>query len=279
MLQVDKSTIKRWTDENKLKCFRTPGGHRKFRAEDLYSFMAEYHYDVSTLQIIPQMASDEAIIKRIVANKEYNVLHSVCFGAAIKGKKDEIITLFSEVHRAGLPLSHIFDFILKPTVHKIVDMLGSKKISIIENRLALNALSGAIVQLNDSINHITPNDKTIICASLEEERNDVEFKALTTLLEISGYSVLTLGVGMSAEIINELITKVKPYAVYLYTAMSTDEKHLMEESEKVIRAAQKTDTLCVVGGKAYVESGVRTAFPNVKVCSSFAEYSEIHFRK
>lgn len=48
MLQVDKSTVKQWTDDGKLKCFRTPGGPRKFQAQDLYQFMADYSYGIST---------------------------------------------------------------------------------------------------------------------------------------------------------------------------------------------------------------------------------------
>jgi excisionase family DNA binding protein len=47
MLHVGKSTIKRWTDEGKLKCFRTPGGHRKFKATNVEEFIQTYHFDVS----------------------------------------------------------------------------------------------------------------------------------------------------------------------------------------------------------------------------------------
>jgi excisionase family DNA binding protein len=47
MLHVGKSTIKRWTDEGKLKCFRTPGGHRKFKATNIEEFIQTYHFDVS----------------------------------------------------------------------------------------------------------------------------------------------------------------------------------------------------------------------------------------
>jgi excisionase family DNA binding protein len=278
MLQVDKSTVKRWTDENKLKCFRTPGGHRKFRAEDLYNFMSEYNYGVATLRMIPQMASDEAIIKRIVANKEFNVLHSVCFGAAIKGKKDEIITLFSEVHRAGLPLSSTFDHILRPTLKKMNDTFRSNKISVIENHLALNALSGAIVQLADSIAHQTKNEKTIICTSLEAEKNDIEFKALTTLLEIDGYAVLNLGVGMSPEIIGELIGKVNPFAVCLYTSVSSDPKKLMEDTRIVVNAKSKNIPTYVVGGQAYVDAMPAYQSLNVKLCNTFEAFDDFRLR-
>lgn len=47
MLHVGKSTIKRWTDEGKLKCFRTPGGHRKFKATNVEEFIETYHFDIS----------------------------------------------------------------------------------------------------------------------------------------------------------------------------------------------------------------------------------------
>lgn len=268
MLQVDKSTIKRWTEENKLKCFRTPGGHRKFRAEDLYNFMTEYNYGVSTLRMMPEMASDEAIIKRIVTDKEYNVLHSVCFNAAIKGKKDEIIVLFSEVYRAGLSLSLMFDHVLIPTLKKMADTLRANKISVLENQLAISALSGAIIQLSDSIVHHSNNGKIIICASLENEKNDIEFKAMTTLLEVNGYDVLNLGLGMSPEIITELIERVKPFAVCLYSALSADEVKLQSDTEKVIEIASRNSTQVICAGTGYTAKNIA----NGKKCSSFSEF-------
>src|SRR5437868_2150474 len=35
MCGVSISTIKRWTDSGLLRCVRTPGGHRKFRLQDV----------------------------------------------------------------------------------------------------------------------------------------------------------------------------------------------------------------------------------------------------
>ncbi len=115
MLQVDKSTIKRWTDEGKLKCFRTPGGHRKFRAEDLSQFMADYNYNISAANFLPVAASDEAILRGMIVQKEFNVLDSVCFSTAIKGNKNDLLKLFSEAYKNGMSLPLMFDKILRPT--------------------------------------------------------------------------------------------------------------------------------------------------------------------
>ena len=40
VLGVDESTMRRWTDSGKIRCFRTPGGHRRFAEADLEAIIA-----------------------------------------------------------------------------------------------------------------------------------------------------------------------------------------------------------------------------------------------
>ena len=42
LLQVNPSTINKWVQEGRLNAFRTPGGHRRIRAEDLVTFLDAY---------------------------------------------------------------------------------------------------------------------------------------------------------------------------------------------------------------------------------------------
>lgn len=37
---VTADTIKAWADNDKLPCWRTPGGHRRFRQSDIDAFLA-----------------------------------------------------------------------------------------------------------------------------------------------------------------------------------------------------------------------------------------------
>jgi excisionase family DNA binding protein len=37
ILGVNESTVRRWADSGDIRCFRTPGGHRRFAEEDLVS--------------------------------------------------------------------------------------------------------------------------------------------------------------------------------------------------------------------------------------------------
>jgi excisionase family DNA binding protein len=38
-LGVHPGTLRRWADEGEIRCLRTPGGHRRFLARDLYAFL------------------------------------------------------------------------------------------------------------------------------------------------------------------------------------------------------------------------------------------------
>jgi len=45
LLHANESTIKRWSDKGALKCFRTPGGHRRFTPQSVFEFIKKYHYE------------------------------------------------------------------------------------------------------------------------------------------------------------------------------------------------------------------------------------------
>ncbi|MFA5833139.1 MAG: helix-turn-helix domain-containing protein [Bacteroidota bacterium] len=276
ILHVDKSTVKRWTDEGKLKCFRTPGGHRKFRSEDLYNFITENNYGTQPAQALPQLMSDEMIIRSIVHKKEYNVLHSVCFSSAIKGKKQEILTLFSESLNAGLSVASLFDNVVKPTVKKLGFLLVQDKLSISEFHLAQNVLTSSLNQLNETVNKQSRNYKPVVCASIENGKNDVELAAVMTLLEVNGYTAMNLGSGISAEAINQFVVRTKPFAVCLYTSFTENKEQLVNELKKVAELAKSSGSHCIVGGNAFKDLLVNQ-LDSVTYYASYAELESMQF--
>lgn len=46
MLQVDPSTVSKWMDKGMMAIFRTPGGHRRVREEDLRNFLVQHQMPV-----------------------------------------------------------------------------------------------------------------------------------------------------------------------------------------------------------------------------------------
>ena len=45
LLHVDESTVKRWADRGLIRCYRTPGGHRKFTSQQIRDFIRQYRYE------------------------------------------------------------------------------------------------------------------------------------------------------------------------------------------------------------------------------------------
>src|SRR2546428_10841525 len=47
LLGVGEATVKRWADAGEIDCFRTPGGHRKFRLRDVTAFVQKRQYQTA----------------------------------------------------------------------------------------------------------------------------------------------------------------------------------------------------------------------------------------
>jgi excisionase family DNA binding protein len=281
MLHVDTSTVKRWTDDGKWKCFRTPGGHRKFRAEDLYRFMADYSYGISPTDFCPQFASDESVIRGMIAKKEFNVLESVCFSAAIKGKRGEVVKLFSETYKNGLGLPQIFDEILRPTVKKIHNLHISGKVLASEKQLAYNALSNGVVLFSDMIHKPASNDSKAICAMVENDLDDIELKALVVLLESRGFEVLNLGTSARTESVVQLVKSKQPHFVFLVASGIANGDVLADEHRKIQLELRVFGGKLVVGGAGYTKELLANTLNGLydKYCMSFKEFAMIQHEK
>ena len=58
-LGVHQTTLRRWADAGEIPCFRTPGGHRRFRASDLEAWMEGQRSTALTVQT-------EALVRNVV---------------------------------------------------------------------------------------------------------------------------------------------------------------------------------------------------------------------
>ena len=61
LLGVHPTTLRRWTDAGSVPCFRTPGGHRRFRVADLAAWM-------QGAQARPLLPQPEALVQSAVGH-------------------------------------------------------------------------------------------------------------------------------------------------------------------------------------------------------------------
>ena len=73
ILGVNVSTVKRWTDEGKLECIKSIGGHRKFTMVHFAEFLGKNNKKISKINVFPiEEDSDLEISHHILkGNFEY----------------------------------------------------------------------------------------------------------------------------------------------------------------------------------------------------------------
>jgi excisionase family DNA binding protein len=227
MLNVGKSSIKRWTEAGSLKCIKTPGGHRKFRTEDIVEFLKINKYDIPLQKIFDVFNNDEGIIRQMIRGKEYHSFTSVCFSAALKSDKEGLVKLFLQLYRNGMALTEIFDRVLLQTLKRLSEMSGVK-ISSLEFELALQIISNALIVFGNEV--IKPANKKgeLLCVGPKGQLTSVELSALNILLESEGFSVIDFQAPLDSPLTLELITLKKPK--WLCVWLSTNENLSMRES-------------------------------------------------
>jgi excisionase family DNA binding protein len=57
-LGVHFTTLRRWTDDNKVPCIRTPGGRRRYRLAELTAFLASLHQGQTRAVATPGRAAE-----------------------------------------------------------------------------------------------------------------------------------------------------------------------------------------------------------------------------
>ncbi|MBI5724025.1 MAG: response regulator [Planctomycetes bacterium] len=71
MLHVDPGSVANWIDQNLLKAYRTPGGHRRVAAQDLVNFLREHKMPIpSELQTTPTrvlVVDDEMAVAQLIS--------------------------------------------------------------------------------------------------------------------------------------------------------------------------------------------------------------------
>jgi methanogenic corrinoid protein MtbC1 len=91
----------------------------------------------------------------------------------------------------------------------------------------------------------------VICASIENESDDVMLKALTVLFESDGYEVLNLGAGVEAGNVQQLAKIQKPKLVCLLASYPVEQTVFADVQEQLIADLLPIGSALVLCGAGY----------------------------
>ena len=90
VLGVNVSSIKRWTDEGKLDCIRTLGGHRKFQMDHLGDFLEKNKKKASKINVFTVENSKDLELNYQIIKGNYDYLNSYLLTQSLKSNRDSV---------------------------------------------------------------------------------------------------------------------------------------------------------------------------------------------
>lgn len=229
MMQVGKSTIKRWTDEGKLRCFRTPGGHRKFKASEVHRFLSNYKYEVSPSfqQHFPQYPDDSN-------HHEENdpTIHTDdCVAHAIKNNHAFLEQYLKNAYQHCTGVAELFDVHLTPLLRILNSKYIQNEISSVEFQIAKSAFIHALITVLNTIPRQQKTDVEMYCLSVNEGMNEVELKAVELLLDHIGYTVYNLGTVLTKYAAQDIVNQCKPDDVFVVLSLDNSSDDIIHQFE------------------------------------------------
>ena len=90
LMGVNVSTIKRWTDDGKLPCYQTPGGHRKFILSHINEFLAKNKKKAKKVNVVELEGIKDRKLIQNIDHGEYKKLIPVFLEQALNADGDRL---------------------------------------------------------------------------------------------------------------------------------------------------------------------------------------------
>ncbi|GAB4372724.1 MAG: excisionase family DNA-binding protein [Calditrichia bacterium] len=251
ILGVNVSTIKRWTEEGKLECIKTAGGHRKFLMEHLAKFLEDYGKKKAKANLFPVEDTTDLELSRHILKGDFPFLQDFLFRHALEVNRVRLHQVLSGLYLGQYPLHEIYDHLLTPVLHRLGDLWEAGQLSVIEEHLAAQAIRDGIIRLQGQIR--IPRDKigTVLCLNLAGELHDLPLKMVDHILEQRGFQVLFSGQITPAAQIDSLFQKWQPQRIYISSTYVEDLPTSQWELDQILEIAHQHGSQVFVGGQGF----------------------------
>jgi MerR family transcriptional regulator, light-induced transcriptional regulator len=201
MWNVSESTVKRWADAFGLRCYRTPGGHRRFRLEDICEFQQKRAFEATGLLTTEDWEDPE--LEVWLNSKNYTRVRELLFYLAGQNQRPKVRCLLERLYLRGMRLEEIYEDVLVP-LGGMVAGTAAGKLTSGQALLVRNNIEEALFHLSPKIIRRRPNGKTALCAAPGTGAR-LPVGVLSRVLEVEGWDVLNLGEEVSFRIMSETV--------------------------------------------------------------------------
>ncbi len=244
-LGVNESSVKRWADSGMLGCFKTPGGHRKFKKNDIMLFSSKYSYELKH-----NTFSNQDAVPVQVQSFDFDRINSVLLKKLFKGSDDEILDYLYSLHLTGLGVTELYDVVVGRTMKMIGEMWRKKDITIEQEHISTNIITKALIRLHGKLDTKPRNGLTAFCGCPEKEFHELPLLSVNNILQYNGWNTVYAGVNLPVKSFISGIETYKPDMVCLSATIIEDKARFEKDVKKIFDASKAAGASFVIGGSA-----------------------------
>ncbi len=259
MWNVSETTVKRWADAGLLKCFRTPGGHRKFKLDDISEFQASRGF-VAT-GVLTKQDWEDPDVENFVNQQNRDKLRELTLYLAVQNQVRRIRELLDRLYIRGLELADLYDNLLLPVADSIEEQLRTKKLSLGQHHLGCKNLESAVAYFYPRIVRRRANGKTALCASPDPEPC-VLTEGVGRVLESEGWDCLNLGARTPFQAMAEMVKDEPVNLVCICSVRTRLDASSKSDFEALCATAETFRIPIVLTGPGFAKLGLRDSLPS-----------------
>jgi excisionase family DNA binding protein len=240
VLGVSEATVKRWSDAGTLRCFRTPGGHRKFRLRDVKAFLSD--------------RDDNGIVEPRITppSKDLSDHQRSARAMALAGDVDGLVSLVAQERLQGSSLARTFDRVFAPAMADIGEGWAEGRLSAAQEHIASAAVGDMLARVRPLIERTSRLERgRALCACLGGEQHDLAVRMVALVLAAEGYRTALLGANVPAGDLALMIAAEPPALLAVSASAHADAEALRGDLAVVASAAAASRTRLILGGAGF----------------------------
>jgi len=251
LMGVNVSTIKRWTDANKLPCYQTPGGHRKFTLGHINQFLKNNKNKIQKVNLIELKGLADKELIHHIEHAEFTKIIPIFFKAAIEANQAKISTIITGLYLKGVGLDSIYDQLVFPVMRFIGDLWEARKLTIPEEHLASEVVRKAIYDLGESLTTDLPDDAPLaICFSVTGDDHELPLIMTKQILELNEIRVFNMGRSVPVKSLVDLLERFEPRYLIISANYHSNQEMIINEINELQHIIGNQRIKLVVGGNS-----------------------------
>jgi len=253
LLDINVSTVKRLADSGQLRCVRTPGGHRRFRVEDVRAFVGTQGIHSHTFApIIDETGNGERhqAFEQAILERRWERLQEHLIAIAGIGTVREVTRLLVATQVAGVHPAELCDHVISPVMREVGNRWATNRITVADEHLISHTIAAALAQ---TLTHRGERSKVpyrALCGCLAPDSHEMGCQCVALVLTFEGWEVATLGASTPVESFVSAIEKHRPDLICLSTTVIHDPVAFRTDCEQLAHAAHSCGCPMVIGGSA-----------------------------